>query len=211
MSGTPPGGRSEPHRILVVRVGWMKYYAGSRQNDVPRPLHGGAFNEINVGLEFFNFLDLDGRLHGFAQAPGHPAVYNLRRISPEGTGDRLEHVTVVYVSRPPETGGQVVVGWYRNARVYRCQQRETDARRFHDGTPFEYHFECSTSDAVLLPLDRRQPGDPHVQHGHGGIGQANVFYPLNDRGLPRDAPWLIQLAQFILNYRGDNLLNRVRR
>jgi hypothetical protein len=95
-------------RMLVVRTGWMTHYAGSIPDD-EQPRRGGAYNVEKMGHELFNFLNLDGTLHGYAESPKSKG-FNLRRIDPSANGDRLERVLVIFIATNPQ-GGQVVVGW----------------------------------------------------------------------------------------------------
>jgi hypothetical protein len=199
MTGAKLGtGRKLP-RMLVVRVGWMTYYAGSTPGD-EQPVRGGAYNYENIGLELFNFLDLDGNLHGYSQPAGD--TFNLQRIDPLTKGSCLEKVLVVFIATHPN-GGQHVVGWYRNARVYHLIQKETDIRRSLDGNYFGYYFQVPATAAVLLPLNERTLV---IQTGADTMGRHNVFYPYEGDGTQRNLLWLEQVVDFIVKYDGENLL-----
>jgi len=45
---------SVTERVLLARIGYMTYYAGSQSGD-ERPKHGGAYNDGNIGHELYNF------------------------------------------------------------------------------------------------------------------------------------------------------------
>jgi hypothetical protein len=114
-------------KVLFARVGWMKHYVGPVPGD-EKPLGGGAFNRDNVGLEAYNFrpFGAGARLYGFCQ-PSIPADSTasiaLERIDPSAEGaDRLGDVLVVFVATRPKRGGQVIIGWYRHATVFRHMQ-----------------------------------------------------------------------------------------
>lgn len=196
-------GRTLP-RMLVTRVGWMTYYAGSLPGD-EQPIGGGSYNEDNIGHELYNFLDLDGKLYGYAQPASKQETINLKRIDPTSKGDELDHTLVIFVASNPD-GGQFVVGWYRNAVVYRHAQR--DARRSYKGEVFVHYFEASTSQAVLLPLDERKAMP--VPQGSGSIGQRNLFYVFEDSGVQRNLQWLEHLVDLVEAYDGENLLRTSR-
>lgn len=193
---------STPHaRFLFARVGWMKWYQGSQPGD-ERPINGGAYNRANKGFELNNFLPGDSRLLGYYQ-PSMRSKYDetaLQRIDPSATGKtELGDVTVVFVARKPG-GGQVIVGWYKKATVFRrLQAFQSPLGAISTG------FRCVglVDDAVLLPLSRRFFDVPK---GHGGIGQANVCYTLDRNGHPKASAWIQQARHFINRYKGENLL-----
>jgi hypothetical protein len=180
----------------------MTYYANSQPGD-EYPIGGGSYNEEEIGYEVCNFLDLDGWLHGYVKSPSDYHVLNLERIDPTADDDdTLNNVLVVFVAKNPK-GGQMVVGWYRNATVYRDYQEENDDRRSFDGEYFGYYFEAPTADAVLLPLSARTIRVPHIKHG---MVRSNLFYPYDDSGKQRNLEWLEQIVDLVEQYDGENLL-----
>lgn len=191
--------------MLVVRGGWMTYYAGSQPGD-EQPVGGGSYNEADIGYEVFNFLDLDGQLRGYANSPSPDGTLNLERIDPNASGKSLKNVLVAIAARNPK-GGQVVVGWYRKATVYRFCQEEKDKRRSIGGVHFGYHFETSTAEAVLLPLDARHLSVPH---GTGGMVRANIFYLYDESGQQRNLRWLEEVVDLVERYDSENLLQTVK-
>jgi len=192
-------GRTLP-RMLVVRVGWMTYYAGSKPGD-ERPIGGGAYTEDNVGHELYNFLDMDGKVYGYAQPAGKTETINLGRIDPAAKGDSLDNVLVIFVATNPN-GGQFVVGWYRKAIVFRHKQR--DPRRIFRTELFVHYLETATPDAVLLPLNEREKLP--IPSGSDTPGRTNLFYAFDASGVQRNLDWLEQLVDFINAYEGENLL-----
>lgn len=180
------------NRILLGRVGWMKFYAGSQSGD-ERPVGGGQFNLEDVGSELDNFKDDKGFLYGYVRASGGGTGANLRRIDPHALGDALGDCTLVFVAKH-KTVGQVMIGWYRDATLYACE-------RYRNGRP--YLAKTPTTRAVLLPTERRQFNIPM---GASGMGRANMFYVFDDNGKRRNRPWLRKLFDFIREYGGPNLL-----
>ena len=116
-----------------------------------------------------------------------------------GDKDTLDNVLVIFVARHPERGGQYVVGWYGNADLYRTGVRNSP------GKPRGFGYRCAAkqSDCVLLPANRRVQ---EVRSGKGGMGQANVCYPLDTKGRPKDVQWIPDALEFVKNYQGSNLL-----
>jgi hypothetical protein len=195
-------------RILLARIGWMKYYSGSRSDD-PKPIGGGGWNDEESGSELCNFRNVHGTLYGFVAPPGrrHQKVrsISLERIDPAATraAAHLDGVTVIFVAPDkegtPGAGRQRIIGWYRNARVLR--QWQVDPTRERDRRL--YNLTSKAKDAVLLPTRLRH--QPIPKGTPGDMGQANVWYP-HDHGKPRQRQWLKKAIAYINAYQGVNLL-----
>src|ERR1035437_11061064 len=85
-------------RILFVRVGWMKFYAGAKPGD-ERPVGGGKYNRKHKGGEIFNFKNYNSWLYGsFALAMSANYV-NLSRIKPGCEGNSLDDVQIVFFAQ----------------------------------------------------------------------------------------------------------------
>lgn len=124
----------------------------------------------------FNFSPVKGRVFGYV-APSGEAPYQFARIdSGAADADHLDDVLLAFTApRPTELGGgQVVVGWYKNATLYPSwREPQRQDRRFGERKDWEYCCECAASDAVLLPTPARRW---QIPHGRGGMGQAKVRY-----------------------------------
>ena len=155
--------------MVLFNVGWMKDYQGQTSDD---PIRGGGSDVIKLEVE--NFLSLGGRHYGFGQV----GSVNLNRID-QGAEDGAEYVddvTVVFVATRPEEGGRVVVGWYRNARVWRnLRQRPSPG---HD----QYYAEARVEDCTLLGIDDRTFEVPKASKRVFGMGQQNIRYTLRENG-----------------------------
>jgi hypothetical protein len=186
-------------RILFVRVGWMRFYNGSIQGD-ERPVGGGRFNKTEIGHEVYNFRESGSHLYGYFQPMMASHALALERIDHEAAdGTVLHNVLVVFVARRPE-GGQVIVGWYGHAEVFRNQVERSP------GKPQGYGHFCSAkrSNCVLLPDEYRRF---EIPHGKNGMGQSNVCYPLNGDGSTKQFSWITRAIGFIGDYEGINLLD----
>lgn len=118
---------------------------------------------------------------------------------PGFVGDKLQNVLVVFVARNPESGGQFIVGWYKNATVYRYEQNSNLKARHQLG----YFLEAPVGNGVLLPKRRRSF---IVPRGKGGFGQANICYVFHGNGSPKsDAPWIADALEFIKFYKHENV------
>ena len=178
--------------IIVLNVGWMKYYKGLEGDELT---DGGAFvREHGWGGEILNFLPFEGYMYGCVQPPGKKEVpYNSRIIAIERLGATMndlfvDGVLVGWVARKPE-GGTYVVGWYRNATVFRKWQKPPQgSRREYGDETLGYYVRARANDCILLTPDERTLRVPRARDpenlGKGGIGQANVWYA--DSGKPND-------------------------
>ncbi len=156
--------------LIFFNVGWMKRYQGLAEDD--RPQRGGKWvEEHEWDHSMLNFLAFKGWHYGYGQPQGNQI--KLERLGAAPDADRLDHVTVVWVSTPP-TGGTVIVGWYRDATLFRdYQEPPKGSGRTHEGKAIGFYATAKAEDCVLLPEDARAFSIPR---GRGGMGQSNVWY-----------------------------------
>jgi hypothetical protein len=184
--------------VLFARTGWMKYYNGPMAGD-ERPREGGKYNKTGLGHEAFNFHEIDGQLFGYFQPQMQASKIKLERIVPGTHGDVLNGVLVVFVATHPQQRSQRIVGWYRDATVYRNYQPSPPTER----NGFNYFLMAKASGAVLLPSHLRTQ---IVPGGKGGLGQANICYIYQQDGKSKPGRWVPQALEFVKNYDGENLL-----
>lgn len=157
--------------ILFCNVGWMVRYQGITPSD--KIVGGGAYVKIEKhGHEVCNFLPAKGKVYGYVQP--HGSQIKIERIGAAAGDDELADVDVVFTARRPGTGGTVVVGWYKNATVFRHPQSVKWASKTHENNGVDTHLVvASEENAVLLPIDQR---NMVVPRGKGGMGQSNVWF-----------------------------------
>jgi hypothetical protein len=187
-------------RALFCRIGWMKAYDGQKPND-PRPIGGGSWNEEHCGDEVFNFRRISGLFYGFCQPSGKSNNIQLTKIEPSWPANSLHGVLVVFVAVDPERGKQRVVGWYRNATVYRTRQKSASKKRKKKG----YFAVARVADSVLLPVEPFSRKFV-VKAGLRGIGQANVCYLYDLDGRPKKLWWQRRIIEIVENPRLHHLL-----
>jgi hypothetical protein len=177
-------------RILFARIGWMKRYDGSAPGD-KRPIGGGSYNATHKGHELSNFHKHEGWVYGFIQPASRkkPRHLDISRIAPRYDEAKLDNVLVVFVARRFGKGRQVVVGWYRDATVYRDERTET----LH-GVKRMYFTRTRPSNAFLLKEDKR---DHRADQQGTGMGHANVSYVYSELGELRELPGLRGLLAFV--------------
>lgn len=95
-------------------------------------------------------------------------------------------VLVIFVAlHPKRTGldGPLIVGWYRNATIYRSEQESKDG----EGS---YRVEAAAKDIKCVPVLDRKKTIPRARKGKTGIGQSNIFYTRDSKGERLSLPWL---------------------
>lgn len=153
--------------LVIFNIGWMIYY--ERQAPSDRIVNGGRYvTENKKGGEVENFRDIDGSCYGYVQPPGRYEKINLERLGGAPDAIHVDGVTIVFTATP-RRGRRVVVGWYRNARVWRY-------RRDRGGTP--YFAKARVEDCTRLELDRRGFHVPRANKAKGiwGMGRSNIRY-----------------------------------
>jgi hypothetical protein len=194
-------------RLLFARIGYMQYYAGLQKGD-EKPKHGGSYNKNKIGHEVFNFKPARDAVYGFFQPylkRGAEITLSLGRIDPAAaTADALENVLVVFVSRS-DIRGQVVVGWYNNATVFR-EYQEPRPKMLREN--YFFIIKAKAADAVLLPEKLRTYSIPK---GIGAFGRASVVYPYEANGEARNISagkykWIGNAIDYVSSYDGPNLV-----
>lgn len=195
-------------RILFCRVAYANSYDGNPDDELR---NGGSYiHEYKTGGEIKNFYkESDGYYYGFFEPGGYKGkrhqlhVEKIDKIARQQ--DFLDHVLVVFIATTPaeiatvqaRKLGQVIVGWYQNATVYREIQTIADGR--------EYNLKCKIDDGVLLPPENRDfyPKD-FLSPDCSFIGQSNVWYleaktPAAVEGMKE---FKVHLLEYITNISG---------
>jgi hypothetical protein len=155
--------------ILFMRIAWMKHYRGVTDDDIPSGA-GSHVEQNRDGGEVFNFHPHKGKFYGYARMQGDRNI-NIDKLGAKASEQSVGDVTVVFFAKNPATGGQYIIGWYRNAEVFRSTQNlRRDARDGHSS----YNVVADRKDGHLILEDDRVFDIPHGQGGWPG--QTNVWY-----------------------------------
>lgn len=174
--------RADPFAIPMVflRVGWMNRYQGIAETGDTIARGGAYVDERGFGHEIFNFKPFGGMVYGYVQPPRggrdrwEDARINLSRLGVRAHAVSVPGILCIWVATSPE-GGAVIIGWYRNATIYRAlQPPPLHSGRENGDTDCGYYVVASAKDAVLLPPEERDFSLP--ERGRGGFGQANILY-----------------------------------
>ncbi|NDO82128.1 hypothetical protein CJP72_15550 [Citrobacter sp. NCU1] len=157
-------------KFLFCHVGWMASYHGATDEDYP--LKGGKYNDSYIGHEACNFVDINGFLYGYVQVSEGKTI-NIGRLGADRGDTSIENITVVWLATAPD-GGIVVIGWYKDATVYRQYQKTPtpSARHLKDDILY-YNIKTETKNAFLL-----SPGERTLssKKGKGWPGQSPLWY-----------------------------------
>lgn len=150
---------------LFLRIAWMENYEGRTTDD--RPVGAGSHVDFyRDGGEVFNFKPIRGQLYGFVRiGSGHGL--RIQRLGAKRKDVSVDNITVVFFSRNPQTGGQYIVGWYRNATVFRKIQT---IKRGRGNKPW-YNIKTEAGKGRLIDLKDRNFEIPEE-----GPGRSNAWY-----------------------------------
>lgn len=176
---------NEQHLPLVVMHGiHLNEYDGSLEGFYPGGFKWAA--KHGWGGEVYNFRSVDGRCYGHVEVLDHSI--HIENLGASRDAPSIDGVLVVWTAPDPSPRrGRIVVGWYRNATVYRNRQQPKGklkkARTFHvpefdEPQVFSYQVEAAEADCTLLAPEERVLWIPPRKKGDKGIpGQSPVYFP----------------------------------
>ena len=178
--------------MIFFNTGRMTKYQGINGQD-PRVIGGGSYNESADGAEMFNFLPYNGVQYGFVEP--HSLTIRIERLGASPDDAQISGLLVIWCA-PAAGGGTRIVGWYKNATVYKeMQDPPNDPRRIHKARSYGFHFAmCAEVDSVLLPVEDRVFVIP--RGGRGEFGQSNVWFAGDSDNIPLRKT----VEEFILNF-----------
>ncbi|HEY88728.1 MAG TPA: hypothetical protein G4N98_03215 [Thermoflexia bacterium] len=166
------------NRMIFLNIGWMENYQGLEDDHIAS---GGSFvRQYNNGetddyppCEIRNFQPYEGYMYGFVRITRGSIRLERQGASPKNNS--ADGILVVWVAKSP-SDGTVIVGWFKNATVYRNHQLPPKgSRRKREGRhEWGYRVSAKEEDCELLPIERRVFEVP--RGGKGAMGQSNVWY-----------------------------------
>ena len=159
--------------MIYFNVGWMEHYAGISDEDETKGAHG-YLKEHRHGAESFNFQKrTDGRVRGY-RPPGGREQTDITKLGASAGASSIGNVLVVWLAKEPDSGVTMIVGWYRDATIYRAAQ---DAEIDVNGERIHYTAEASVNNAKCLPLVLRDyPIQSSRTNPGKGFGQKPTWY-----------------------------------
>lgn len=158
-------------KLLFFNIGWMERFQGLQAGDAI--VGGGSYvKDEGRGNEICNFAEVNGALYGYVQPPGWQI--DIDRLGAQPGDEEISGVTVAWTATRP-TGGTAVIGWYRNATVYRSYQKFARPSKLHRKNGVDgYWVRATVANGNLLSVDERTCEIP--RQVKGGMGQSNVWY-----------------------------------
>ena len=207
--------------IIFARIASMNYYKGINNNDQPE--NGGAFvRETNLAHECHNFDVVkfdDGKEEcwGFVQLIGGSKNNELQIkieniVGCEGykKEEWVNGVTVVWCAKANGSKNLRVVGFYKNATVFRHYQSED----FSDDYTQYFNFAAEKKDCVLLPYHERfNNGAWYVPTSHKnnydfGFGRSSIWYAGSKTEDKKEIEYVENMLKSIENYNGENWIDK---
>jgi len=186
-------------KTVFCNIAWMKNYVGVTEDDKPK--NGGSYiKENDYGCECYNFRDYNGKCYGFVMINGqYKALEKYFDVSKDEAF--VKDVLVVWVATN-ENKETRVVGWYKNATLYREEQYKNSYINPSDEHNRYYHIEALAKDCFLIPEELRIfPILRASQAGVGmGMGQSNIWYAQSDFAKTILIP---KVHEYIENYAGE--------
>ncbi len=170
-------------KLVFLNTGWMDFYKGLSENDT---IIGGGKHVDNVGWggEMYNFQPFENFMYGYVQPVidrkhNNPCTIKLEKIGATEEDESLEGVTVVWSATDPDNGGTYIVGWYKDATVYRYYQlAPVNSKRRHKKESLGFYITAKRKDVTLLPKDERIVRIKRKTPNW--MGQSNVWYADNN-------------------------------
>ncbi|MCF6466037.1 hypothetical protein [Clostridium sp. Cult2] len=160
-------------KVLFCNIAWMKYYLGTTEED--KPINAGSYIKENEdGGEIYNFQDYNGYCYGYVMLYGNMALEkHFEGVASNQSS--VEDVLVIWVATN-ENSETRIVGWYKNATVFREEQYGRAFTNHHHD--LYYRIKASAKDCYLLPEEQRTfPIERASAVGTGmGMGRSNIWY-----------------------------------
>lgn len=160
-------------RMVFINIGWMVHYDGPSASDPTLGGHG-HLKSHSSGYEAWNFRPYRGAMFGYVP---RSAQINIGKLGASKNEAFIDGVTVVWIARNPRNKKNYIVGWYRDAIVY----REKDHREINRSSDalVGYQIESASVNAKLLAVDARVFPIPTAK-AKGNLGQSPVWYGRDD-------------------------------
>lgn len=170
----------------------MREYRGHYRIDgqeIDQPKRGGSYVDTHgEAHECCNFLeDNYGIVYGHVETwkgdeNGYDAQIRIENLGADKNDTYIDGVNVIWIATHQE-GGRRVIGWYKNARVYRERQRHnknkyptTQHERDKVGS---YRITAKQEDIHLIIEDQRHLIINPSKKRKGFPGMNSIFYPSN--------------------------------
>ena len=170
--------------LLFCNICWMREYKGHHRMNGPedQPQRGGRWVlEHGTAHECCNFLPGEsGIVYGHVETwrgddDGYDTQIRIENLGANSDDPFVDDVDVIWTATH-ENGGRRVVGWYRNARVFRQRQHHNDypTEQHERDKVNSYRIRASQENVHLITENRR---NLRLGTGRGWPGHSPLFYP----------------------------------
>ncbi|MBD5452506.1 MAG: hypothetical protein HDR25_07695 [Lachnospiraceae bacterium] len=206
--------------IIFARIADMKYYKGITEND--KPSNGGSYvKDTQNAHECYNFDPIPAKEQdyekciGFSQMSGGRGVRQLHIENICGcellkNENVVNDVYVVFVSKAPGSKTMRVVGFYKNATVYRYPH----FMPFGEDYEQQYQYEARKENCILLPYTERHTGNKwfvpasSAKHQTFGFGRINLWYAAGKGASKEELEYVERMLESIDTYEGENWMDK---
>ena len=206
--------------VVFARVADMKYYKGITDTD--KPENGGKYvNDTGLAHECYNFDTVveEGQnyekclgffqLSGGKRGVGQLHIENIVGCEAYKKEESCEGVTVVFVSKSNRAKSMRIVGFYKNATVYRYPH----FMRFESGYEQMYWFEAKKEDCVILPYHTRfASSNWYVPNSTAkdafGFGRSQIWYAAGSGASQKEIEYVQKVLKSIDEYDGENWMDK---
>lgn len=164
-------------KFLFAHISWMAQYSGKKSEPIISSTHGYVLKNNDAG-ERSNFKEVGQKFFGYvpvSEKPeiGKPGEIHIERLGGKKRDQYVDEITVIwFANEPRDLKKAYIVGWYRQAKVF----RHTQSRGAHG-----YRISCTNTAATLLDESVRKFPIPHAKSREGqrlgyGYGQSSIWY-----------------------------------
>lgn len=179
---------------LFCNIGWMENYRGlSHTKD--RLIGGGKWVvKNNTGHEVCNFLSSGDTTYGHVESVlgVKDTQICIEKLGAKRDSEYINGVDVIWTATHPTEGRRRVVGWYRNATVYRNRQSFRSPPTKQHKLDGINTFRIKAEEVALLP---EQDRDIVIPKGPGWMGEKAWWYANNGRS---DISIFLEIVQALI-------------
>ena len=204
--------------IIFVKTSFMDYYKGPE--GMPAQNGGSYVKKHGIGHECHNFstvIDRNGREKclGFAMLAGggntapQLKIENIVGCEAFKNKESVDNVIVVWCAKADRSNNIRVVGFYKNATVYRYSQYVD----FDNGERQWYNFAADKKDCVLLPYQERFATGNWFVPTSGkrkydfGFGRSSIWYGGSKTIDKDEIAYVENMIKNIESYNGENWID----
>lgn len=177
--------------LMFCNVSWMREYKGHHRLDgeMDAPQRGGSYvDQTGKAHECCNFLpDKNGIVYGHVETwkgdeDGKDTRIDITKLGADKNAQLVDGIDIIWIATHKE-GGRRVIGWYKNATVYR-------ERQFHSKLQFptrqhkkdnikSYRIKARLEDVHLIHENKRDLKLNPEGKRKGWPGQKSYLFPVN--------------------------------